>query len=350
MNRKGKNIMVAGTLDTKGEEVLYIKELIGRRGHNPLLMDVGINGQVAFLPNFPREEVALATGCSLDEILKTAETYSDALATMATGAKVIIEGLISEGRIDGLLFVGGGLGTTQAALVQHDLPIKLPKLILSTVAFLPGAMNSEMVSLDQAMIQCPSDLWGLNPITRIALQRAAGAICGMAEEQEEMEESHRSSVAISALGVHTYVDRCKVLLSEKGYEAVVFHSIGTGGLEKLVRQGYFSGTLDLSCYELVNRVCGGIAQGSEEKFVPACDKGIPQVISAGGLDFFPLFASQPLTDEIRKRTVLPHGMVNPDKNQSRGTGGGRHPPRRDRQHRHRACGGADTSPGFFETR
>lgn len=310
MAQKGKNIVLVVTLDTKGEEALYLRQLIKRRGHNCLVIDIGIGGPVPFEPDFTREEVALATGRSLEEIRKSSHTHSNVLAAMAMGARSIIQNLIAQGKIDGLLSIGGGLGTTQASKIMPDLPLHIPKLILSTVAFVPGAINSEMVSIDQAIMQSPSDLWGLNSITRIALQRAAGSICGMAEEQEEKEREEKPRVAISTLGLHAYVDRCKSLLLENGYEAVVFHSIGTGGLEKLVRQGYFRGTLDLSCYELVSYVCGGIAKGGEEKFTAACEKGIPQVIASGGLDFFPLFASQPIPAKLRKRTIFPQGMVN----------------------------------------
>jgi uncharacterized protein (UPF0261 family) len=310
MGQKCKNIVLVVTLDTKGEEASYLRQLIRRRGHNCLVIDVGIGGLVPFQPDFTREEVALATGRSLEEIRKSSHTHSDVLAAMAMGARSIIQNLIAQRKIDGLLSIGGGLGTTQASKIMPELPLYIPKLILSTVAFVPGAINSEMVSIDQTIMQSPSDLWGLNSITKIALQRVTGAICGMAEEQEEKESEEKPRVAISTLGLHAYVDRCKSLLLKNGYEAVVFHSIGTGGLEKLVRQGYFRGTLDLSCYELVSYVCGGIAKGGEEKFTAACEKGIPQVISSGGLDFFPLFASQPIPAKLRKRITFSQGMVN----------------------------------------
>lgn len=309
MGQKGKNIVIVVTLDTKGEEALFLKEVIKKRGHNPLVMDVGLGGKVPFPPDFTREEVALATGRNLEEI-RTGGSYSDALSAIAMGARATLQNLIAKGEIDGVFAIGGGLGTTQALIIMAELPLKVPKLILSTVAFVPGAIDSEMVSIDQAMIQSPADLWGVNRITRMALQRAAGAICGMAEEQEEKEAKEKHLVAISALGVNTYVDRCKSLLLENGYEPVVFHSIGTGGLERLIRQGYFSGVLDLCCYELVNQVCGGIVKGVEGKFTAACEEGIPQVISSGALDFFPLFAAAPLPAAFRERTVLHHGMVN----------------------------------------
>ena len=308
MGQKGKNIVIVVTLDTKSEETLFLKEVIKGRGNNPFVIDVGIGGQVPFRPDFTREKVALATGRSLEEIRK--DRYSDGLAAMAMGAKSIIENLIAKGKIDGLLAIGGSLGTSQALSTMRDLPLSLPKLILSTVAFVSGAINTEMVSVDMAMMQSVSDLWGINPITRVSLQRAAGAICGMAEEQEEKEAEGKLLVAISTLGVNTYVDRCKSLLSEKGYEPVVFHSVGIGSLEKLIRQGYFSGVLDLCCYELVNHVCGGIVKGGQDKFTAACEKGIPQVIGCGAMDFFPLFTSDPIPAELKQRIMLPHGLVN----------------------------------------
>jgi uncharacterized protein (UPF0261 family) len=310
MSQKGKTIVIIGTLDTKGEEALYLKELIKRRGHHPLVMDVGTGGKVSFRPDFTREEVALATGRTLKEILTTTEKYTDGLTTMAMGAKSIIQKLLAEKKIDGLLSIGGALGTTETLMIMRDLPLNIPKLALSTVAFVAELITSEVVSIDQAMIQSVADLWGLNRITRMALQRAAGAICGMVEEQEEKEAEERPLVAISALGVHTYVDQCKSLLMEKGYEPVVFHSVGTGALEKLIRQGYISGALDLACYELINYVCGGPVKGGEEKFTAACEEGIPQVIAPGALDFFPWPMQDPLPAKFKNRTMSLHARVN----------------------------------------
>jgi uncharacterized protein (UPF0261 family) len=309
MDKTMKNIIIIVTLDTKGEEALYVKDLIRRRGHNPLVMDIGIMGEVPFQPDFSREEVAMAAGRTLQELGTDMGTYSDTLAVMALGARKIMEDLIAGGKMDALLSIGGGLGTTQALEAMRNLPVNIPKLALSTVAF-AGGINIEMVSIDQGMIQSPADLWGVNRITKMILRRAAGAICGMAEEQEETEAEEKRLVGISALGVHAYVERCKSLLLKNGYEPIVFHSIGTGGLEKLVREGYFSGTLDLSCYEIVNHICGGLIKGGEEKFTAACRMGIPQVISIGGMDFFPLSAAQPVPSGLRERRILSHGMVN----------------------------------------
>lgn len=312
MEKEGRNIVIVGTMDTKWEEALYSKELIKKKGFNPLIMDIGIGGEVPFQPDFPRAEVALATGRSLEEIRTTAGPagYSDVLAAMAEGGTRIIKRLTAEGRLSGLLSIGGSLGTSQALEIMRDLPMDFPKLALSTVAFVSQAITADMVSMDQAMMQSTADLWGMNRITRMALQRAAGAICGMAKADEEKEaEEEKPLVGISCLGVHHYVDLCRSLLEEKGYESVVFHSIGTCILERLIRQGYFCGVLDLSAYELVNQVCGGIVRNGEEKFKPASEKGIPQVIAPGALDFFPMYATEPLSAEHTKRRHLLHAMV-----------------------------------------
>ena len=310
MDKRGKNIVILVTLDTKAEETLYLKELIKGRGHNPLVMDIGISGEVSFQPDFTREDLAQATGRSLEEIRASTSQYSDVLTAVATGGTNIIQNMLAEGKIDGLLSLGGSLGTNSALMIMRELPINLPKLALSTVAFISGAINTEMVSLDQAMMQSVADLWGINRITRMVLERAAGAICGMAEEQVEQKVERKPTVAISALGVHHYVDPCRSLLLEKGYEPIVFHTVGTNAIEKLIWQGYIDAVLDLSAYELVNYVSGGLVQGGDVKYTAACEKGIPQVIAPGAMDFFPLVASEPLPDKFKKRTVFLHGMVN----------------------------------------
>jgi len=120
VDKRGKNIVIVVTLDTKGEEALYLKELIKRRGHNPLVMDVGTGGEVPFQADFTREELALATGRSLEEIRAGTDRYSDVLAAVAMGGKSIIQNLVAKGKIDGLLSIGGSLGTTQALTIMRE--------------------------------------------------------------------------------------------------------------------------------------------------------------------------------------------------------------------------------------
>ena len=309
---KARNIVLLVTLDTKAEEALYVKELIRKRGHNPLVMDVGTGGETAFQADYSCEELALASGRRLKEIKASTEQYSEVLAAVAMGAKNLILRLVSERKIDGLLSIGGSLGTNSALMIMRELPMTLPKLTLSTIGFVSNVVGVDAVSLDQTMMQSPADLCGLNRITRMSLKRAVNAICGMAEgeEQPEVKEAEEMPlVAITSLGVHHYVERCKSLLLANGYEPIAVHTVGVPTVARLIRWGELSGVLDLSFYELVNYVCGGVVKGGKNKYVPACEKGVPQVIGPGSLDFFPLDITEALPPKFKTRTVISHGLV-----------------------------------------
>ena len=284
MRGEQKRIVLVVTLDTKSAEAAYLKELINKRGHHTLVIDAGILGNPAFKPEISNEEVAQAAGSSIQEI-KGLKSEGDAIACMVQGVSTILQNLCLNEKIDGIIAIGGTMGTSLGLGTMQPLPLNIPKLMLSSIAF-TSMVHPESVSIDQTMMQTVSDLWGLNCITKMALQRAAGAICGMVEEQEKWGIKDKQIIAITTLGVHHYADRCRTLLEKEGFEPVVFHAMGTNACEKLIRQRYIYGLLDLSIYELVNYVCGGAIGGGEEKITAACETGIPQVIAPGGLDFF----------------------------------------------------------------
>ncbi|MDO9534655.1 MAG: Tm-1-like ATP-binding domain-containing protein [Bacillota bacterium] len=308
MKKSKKMIVVIATLDTKSSEAKYLKDLISERGHTPIVIDVGIFGKHSFDPDFNHEAVAEAAGSSVQDV-QNCKGEGEAISIMARGASKIVNKQADEGRVDGLVSIGGSMGTSLGLAVMQSLPVKIPKLMLSSIAFTP-MVTPGSVSIDQVMMQTIGDLWGLNRITKMALQRAAGAICGMVEAQKEEEKEEKGIIAITTLGVHSYVDYCKPLLLEKGYEPVVFHAVGTNACEKLVRDGYLKGLLDLAIYELVNFVCGGAISGGEEKIKAACEKGIPQVIAPGALDFFTwtgTIDSLPL--KFQKRNIHMHNPL-----------------------------------------
>lgn len=284
MGENRKNIVLVATLDTKSDEAAYLKELIEKRGHRACVIDAGILGKPAFTPEISNEEVAQAAGSSIREI-QNLKTEGEAIACMVRGVSAILNNLYLEEKMDGIIAFGGTMGTSLGLGTMRPLPLDIPKLMLSSIAF-TSMVHPESVSIDQTMMQTVSDLWGLNYITKMVLQRAAGAICGMVEEQEKWGIKKKSVVAITTLGVHYYADICKGLLANEGYEPVVFHAMGTNACEKLIRQGYIHALLDLTIYELVNQVCGGAVGGGEEKITAATETGIPQVIAPGGLDFF----------------------------------------------------------------
>lgn len=308
MGGKEKNIVLVATLDTKSAEAAYLKSLINKRGHRAFVIDAGILGKPAFKPEISNEEVAGAAGSSIREI-QGLGSEGEAMACMVRGVSAILDVLHSEGKMDGIIAFGGTMGTSLGLGTMRPLPMDIPKLMLSSIAF-TSMVHPDSVSIDQTMMQTVSDLWGLNYITKMVLERAAGAICGMVEEQKKWGTKDKQIVAITTLGVHYYADRCRDLLAKRGYEPVVFHAMGTNACEKLIRQGYIHGILDLTIYELVNQVCGGAVGGGEDKITAACETGIPQVIAPGGLDFFTWAGSKDtLPPHLRGRKTHMHNPL-----------------------------------------
>ncbi len=281
-----KTIVIMGTLDTKGEELKYVKEQIQRRGHKTLVIDGGVLGQPAFAPDISRETVAGAVGADLKEIV-AARDEGKAVAAMSQGAAKIAKQLHTEGRMDGIISIGGSMGTTLGLAVMRALPLEVPKLMVSTVAFTP-MITAEQVSMDQVMIQCVVDMWGLDPITEMTLDRAAAAITAMTETNERKSVT-KPLIGITTLGTagFEYVWHLKPLLKQRGYEVVVFHAVGTGGraFEQLIEQGVIAGALDFSLLELTDNMYGGWCDAGPNRLEAASKKGIPQVVAPGALGF-----------------------------------------------------------------
>lgn len=305
-----KTIVIIGTLDTKGEEFRYVKELIQRRGHKTIVIDVGILGEPPFQPDIGHEEVAKAAGTTLKQIIALGGE-AEAITVMTEGATKIAQQLYSEGRIDGVIALGGSMGTWLALAVMRSLPLGVPKLMVSTEAF-SGFINPDMVGSGQMLTDCVAGLWGLNAISRVMLENAVSAITGMVENYREIVPQ-KPLIGITTLGVaaHNYTSQIRPLLESRGYEMAVFH-IGAGGrnLEPLIEEGLIAGVLDLCLMELTNYLCGTLWNGGPNRLEAAGRKGIPQVVAPGGVDFV-CWAGTPETLPPRFRNRPMH-MHNPN--------------------------------------
>jgi uncharacterized protein (UPF0261 family) len=253
-----KAIAIVGTLDTKGDEVKYLKELIEKRGHKTIVIDTGILGVAPFPAEVTREQVAEAAGTDLKEIIARGDEGS-AIGTMAEGASKIAQELHSSGRLDGIIALGGSMGTSLGITVMKALPLLMPKLMVSTVAFLP-ILSPHVVGKDMTVMPTVADIWGLNRITNRVLENAAGAIAGMVESYEEKGVPQKPLIGVTTIGSAAckYVPWIKPLLEAKGYEVAVFHTNGIGGgtFEQYVEQGLLAGALDFSLFEVANYLCG----------------------------------------------------------------------------------------------
>ncbi|MET8293413.1 Tm-1-like ATP-binding domain-containing protein [Streptomyces sp. NPDC005180] len=310
------SVVLVGTLDTKGVEYGWLRERLLRAGVEVVLVDTGIMGEPRVPADIPREEVARAAGAGLPE-LRAAADRGTAVTTMARGAEAILARLHAEGRLHGVLAMGGSGGTSLATRAMRALPLGVPKLMVSSMA--SGDVSSYVGSSDITLMHSVVDIAGINSVSAPVLANAAEAVAGMAKgfARSALDRGRparpgsgaRPLVAASMAGVTTAgVDAARERLTELGYEVLVFHVSGTGGrtLEKLAGQGIFAGVLDLTLSELADDLCGGILTAGPDRLSAAGRAGIPQVVSLGALDIVKFGPLETLPERARYRRVRIH--------------------------------------------
>jgi uncharacterized protein (UPF0261 family) len=308
----GRIIAVIGTLDTRGDEVKYLRDRILERGHNPRVIDIGVLGSVPFTPETTRDEVARSAGTTIKDIVAL-KHEGRAMSAMARGASAIVRKLCDEGQLDGAIAAGGSMSTSTALEIMAALPMGVPKLILSTIAFSP-LIKPESVCADLAMILWPAGLYGLNSISCSVLDKAAGAIAGAAESYTR-PAARKKTVGITSMGTSqlTYVTRLKPALEERGYEVAVFHCVGMGGkaFEQAINDGLIDFAMDFALVELMDTVCGGATATctGEHRMEAAGKKGIPQIVAAGAISNFFWFSGVPLPPQFQDRKHYRHNQL-----------------------------------------
>ena len=319
MNSEGstaKTIVIVATLDTRGDEVQVLKELLENRCLAVRIVDVGVMGSPYMQADFTREEVAEAGGGSLKQLVGAAQAGADrkqATDVMIAGARKIVADLHSSGSLDGILSLGGSTAAAIGVAVMKGLPMGLPKLLITTfISFVP--VGDE----DITVMQSPVDLVGLNRIVVRTLANAAGAMAGMLQ-QEVPRDLGKPLVGITALGVTTpAVQKAISGLEKRGYDSIVFHAT-TDKLDRMAGDGMIDAILDITTFETVPRVLyteevlsrlSGSAAVDRSRLSRAARRAIPHVIAPGGLDMhiFPGATSiDSVPAEYRGRAWSMHG-------------------------------------------
>ena len=283
-------VLLVGTLDTKGEEYAYVRELVHERGHNTLLVDAGVYEATAAArrlpPDVPAEQVAASGGVDLAD-LRTRGNRNEALEAMTRGCVALARQWFAEGRFDAVLGLGGSGGTAIATAVMRELPIGVPKVMVSTLA--AGDVSPYVGGVDIAMLYSVVDVAGLNRISRRVLSNAVGAVCGMLEQPsaDHAGAPDRPLIAASMFGVTTpCVTRIRERVEAAGYEMLVFHATGTGGraMEAVIAGGMVAGVADVTTTEWADEIVGGMLGAGPQRLEAAGRMGIPQVVSCGALD------------------------------------------------------------------
>ena len=299
-------VLLIGTLDTKGDEYAFVRDLIHARGHTTLLMDAGVLADPRFAPDIPADHVAQAGGSTLAK-LRARGDRGEAVEVMTTGAKALARQLFDSHRFDGVLGLGGGGGTALITAAMRELPVGVPKLMVSTMA--SGNTAPYVDVKDITMMYSVVDIAGLNPLSRRVLANAAGAICGMLAMEHAAALGDRPLIAATMFGVTTpCVTEARKHLEQAGYEVIVFHATGTGGraMEGLIADGYFAGVLDVTTTEWCDEVVGGVLSAGPDRLSAAGASGIPQVVSVGALDMVNFGAIDTVPTRFQGRTLYKH--------------------------------------------
>lgn len=298
-----KTVVLVGALDTKGDEFALVKNLIEGSGARTLVVDFGVMGRAMFEPDVDRREVSEAGGGDLAH-LASGEHKDEAMQTMARGLAVVVRRLYDEGKLDGILGMGGTGGTSLATTAMRTLPVGVPKVMVSTVG--GGDVSAYAGTRDITFIPSIVDVAGINSISRNIYANAAGAIAGMVQTEAPAGGGEKPLITASMFGnTTTAVDHARSLLEKEGYEVLVFHATGAGGktMESLVADGYIKGSLDITTTELADTVCGGVFDAGPGRCMAASRAGIPAVIVPGCVDMANFGGIETVPEKFRDRNL-----------------------------------------------
>lgn len=298
----GKTIAILGTLDTKGQEYQFVKELIEARGLQALVIDTSVIDEPFFTPDVSRAEVAEAGGGNIKD-LQEKKDRGEAMKVMSAGAAAIVRRLYDEGRFDGIMSMAGSGGTSVATAAMRTLPVGVPKLMVSTVA--AGDVGPYVGTKDITMMPSVVDVAGFNMISRRIYANAAGAISGMVETVPPPAEE-KPLIAASMFGNTTpAVNQARETFEGLGYEVLVFHATGTGGrtMESLIEDGYIAGVFDITTTEWADEVCGGVLTAGPTRLEAAAKTGTPQIVVPGCIDMANFWARDTVPEKYQQRNL-----------------------------------------------
>ena len=305
-----KNILIIGTVDTKSDEIEFMRECIKNLECNPVLMDVSVLGDPPIKVDYSKHDVAEHANMTNKEIISLGNE-NDAMIASAKGAKSLTLKLCKEKKIDGAIALGGTMGTDLALDVFSELPLGFPKCLLSTVAGSP-LIEPQRLPSDIITVLWAGGLYGLNTICKSSLSQACGAVVGATLAKYEMSEP-KPIVAITSLGTSAlkYIITLLPELEKRGFEGAVFHTTGMGGsaMESLIKLGRIVAVMDFSLVEISNYYFGSEVNAGKDRLEVAGKFKIPQIVAPGGLTVVDAKTwSQPPKD-FEGREFRPHNRL-----------------------------------------
>jgi uncharacterized protein (UPF0261 family) len=298
-----KPVVIVGALDTKSEDFRFVRDLIRARGLETIVVDFGVLEDPPWRPDISADQVARAAGSSIAG-LRASRDKTKAMQVMAAGLAGIVKGLYDAGRLGGILSMAGSGGTSIATTAMRELPVGVPKVMVSTVG--GGDIAAYVGAKDIAMMPSVVDVAGINSISRRIYANAAGAIAGMVSQEVPPAAEVRQLITASMFGNTTScVNRAREALEAKGYEVLVFHATGTGGktMESLIASGFITANLDITTTELADHVCGGALSAGPDRMMAAARAGIPTLLVPGCVDMCNFWALDTVPEKYRGRNL-----------------------------------------------
>jgi uncharacterized protein (UPF0261 family) len=305
-----KTILVVGTYDTKSDELRFLEDCIAGGGGRVLTMDVSVLGDPPAPTDISKHDVAAAAGSSIAAAAASGDENA-AMQIMAAGASTLTRRLYDDSGIDGLIVIGGTMGTDLALDCARALPLGVPKYIISTVSFSP-LIPANRLAADIQMILWAGGLHGLNAVCRSSLSQAAGAVLGAARAARP-PTLDRPVIGMTSLGSSclSYMKLIKPELERRGFEVAIFHATGMGGMayENLAAQGMFAAVMDFALPELGNHMAGSVVSSGPDRMLSAGRAGIPQIVAPGCIDLIDFPAWQELPERFRDRPFHAHNRL-----------------------------------------
>lgn len=311
-----QSVYAITTMDTKGQEIDFVRRCLDDAGVPVVTVDVGTSQPPTVVPDISRERVwqALETEASI------AEDRGIAIGQMAEALRLFLTNEMAKGRVSGVIGLGGSGGTSLITSAMRSLPIGLPKLMVSTVA--SGNVAPYVDCSDITMMYSVVDIAGINAVSTAILSNAAHAMAGMVSAPHR-PPSDRKAIGMTMFGVTTpCVTRVRTLLEADGYDCLVFHATGTGGraMEQLVSSGLISGVLDITTTEVADQIVGGVFPSGPNRFEKLLAAGAPLVLSLGALDMVNFGSIESVPDRFKNRNLYAHNAqvtlmrTNPEEN------------------------------------
>jgi uncharacterized protein (UPF0261 family) len=305
-----KTILVIGTYDTKDPELLYVCECIEKLGGKVLSMDVSVLGDPSRPTDISKHDVAAAAGKTIQDAIDSGDE-NHAMQIMADGASALTAKLYAEGRIDGMLALGGSMGTDLALDCARALPVGVPKYVVSTIAF-SAIIPPERLTADIQMILWAGGLYGLNDICMATLSQAAGAVWGAARAVRKPDPD-KPVIGMMSFGSSAlkYMVHLREPLEARGFSVAVFHGTGMGGMamEALANQGYFACLLELASAEIGNLMTGSPLSAGKNRMTAAGTTGTPIIAGPGFGDMVDFAAWSPVPAQFSDRPYHAHNRL-----------------------------------------